>query len=90
MDGMIIKVGKLIYIILVKSIKEFFRVKENDIIIDFDGNESIMIRGKCYLILRLYKLYKVKIDVVNILDGIIVMISSEDKSICIFVDELIG
>ncbi|AGX43393.1 chemotaxis protein CheA [Clostridium saccharobutylicum DSM 13864] len=90
MDGMTIKVGKSNYTIPVKSIKESFRAKENDIIIDPDGNESIMIRGKCYSILRLHKLYKVKTNVVNISDGIIVMISSEDKSICIFADELIG
>lgn len=90
MDGMTIKVGKSTYTIPVKSIKESFRAKENDIITDPDGNESIMIRGKCYSILRLHKLYKVKTDVVNISDGIIVMISSEDKSICIFADELIG
>lgn len=90
MDGMTIKVGKSTYTIPVKSIKESFRAKKEDIIIDPDGNEIIMIRGECYPILRLHKLYKVKTDVVNIPDGIIVMVNSEGKSLCVFADELIG
>ncbi|EHJ00686.1 CheA signal transduction histidine kinase [Clostridium sp. DL-VIII] len=90
MDGMIIKVGKASYTIPIKSIKESFRAKEEEIITDPDGNEMIMIRGKCYPILRLHSLHKLKTEVENIPDGIIIMVSSDDKSLCIFADELIG
>lgn len=90
MDGMIIRVGKSTYTIPIKGIKESFRAKEDDIITDPDGNEIIMIRGECYPIFRLHKLYNVKTEIVNIPDGIIVMVNNEGKSFCIFADELIG
>lgn len=90
MDGMIIKVGKSTYTIPIASIKESFRGNKEDVIIDPDGNEMIMLRGQCYPILRLHKMYKVKTNITNISDGIIVMVNNEDKNLCIFADELLG
>ena len=90
MDGMTIKVGKSTYTLPIISIQESFRAKEEDIITDPDGNEMIMIRGECYPILRLHQLYKVKTEVTNIPEGIMIMVNHEEKSICIFADELIG
>lgn len=90
MDGMTIRVGESTYTIPIKSIKESFRSKKEDIITDPDDNEMIMIRGECYSILRLHELYKVKTETINIQDGIMVMVNNESKSFCIFADELIG
>lgn len=90
MDGMIIRVGKSIYTVPIINIKESFKAKEADVITDPDGNEMIMIRGECYPILRLHELYKVKTDITNIPDGIMVMVENEGKGLCIFVDGLIG
>lgn len=90
MDGMTIRVGKSTYTLPIISIKESFRANENNIIIDPDGNEMIMIRGECYPILRLHELYKVKTKVINISDGIMIMVNNAGKSVCIFADELIG
>lgn len=88
--GMNIRVGKSRYTIPTTSIKESFRAKEKDIITDPDGNEMIMVRGQCYPILRLHELYKVRTDVTNIPNGIMLMVENEVKTICIFADELIG
>lgn len=90
MDGMIIRVGKSTYTIPIINVKESFKAKEGDVITDPDGNEMIMIRGECYPLLRLYELYKVKTEITNIPDGIIVMVENEGKGLCIFADELIG
>lgn len=90
MDGMTVKVGKSVYTIPLISIKESFRTKEEDVIIDPDGNEMIMIRGQCYPVLKLYELYKVKTQKTEITDGIVIMLSHEEKKLCIFVDELVG
>lgn len=90
MDGMTIRVGKSTYTVPITSIKESFKAKESDVITDPDGNEMIMIRGECYPVLRLHELYKVKTEITNIPDGIIVMVENEGKGFCIFADELIG
>jgi len=89
-DGMIIKVGNSRYTVPTTSIKESFRVKEEDIITDPDGKEMIMVRGQCYPVLRLHELYKVKTEVTNIAEGIILMVENETKSICLFADGLLG
>lgn len=90
MDGMIIRVGKSKYTIPTISIKESFKPKERDVFSDPDSNEMIMIRGECYPVLRLHELYKVKTEITNIPDGIIVMVENQGEGLCIFVDRLIG
>jgi two-component system, chemotaxis family, sensor kinase CheA len=89
-DGMNIKVGNSCYTIPTIAIKESFRPKSEDIITDPDGNEMIMVRGNCIPILRLHKQYKIKTKVTDFIDGIIVMVEVEDKTLCLFADELIG
>lgn len=90
MDGMTIKVGKSIYTLPIISIKESFRPKKTDIITDPDGNEMILIRGECYPILRLHELYKVKTEITNITNGIMIMVHNDNKNLCIFADGLVG
>ena len=90
MGGMIVRVGKSTYTIPVLNIRESFKANEDNVITDIEGNEMIMIRGECYPILRLHRIYKVKTEITNISDGIIVMVENDGKGFCIFVDELVG
>ena len=89
-DGMNIKVGNSRYTIPIISIMESFRPMGKDIITDPDGNEMMMVRGQCYPILRLHELYKVKTTINNLVDGIIIMVEQDNKSLCVFADELLG
>lgn len=89
-DGMNVKVGDSCYTIPTTSIKESFRPKEKDIIMDPDGNEMIMVRGQCYPILRLHKHYSIRTDITDLREGILIMAEAEDEFICIFADELLG
>ncbi|SNS05081.1 two-component system, chemotaxis family, sensor kinase CheA [Anaerovirgula multivorans] len=89
-DGMNIRVGNSCYTLPTISIKESFRPKEGDIITDPDGNEMIMVRGQCYSILRLHEVYKIKNSSTSIFNGIIIMVEHDDKTLCIFADELLG
>ncbi|MFZ5988849.1 MAG: chemotaxis protein CheW [Bacillota bacterium] len=89
-DGMTIKIGNSRYTIPTISIKESFKVKNEALIEDINGNEMIMVRGEAYPILRLHKLYKIDTEVVDIRDGIIVMVENDNKVLCIFADALLG
>lgn len=89
-DGIEINVGKSRYTIPTTSIRESFRMDANDIISDSDGNEMIMIRGQCYSVIRLHKLFNIKTQVTSISEGIMVMVETDTKAACLFVDKLVG
>lgn len=89
-DGMNIKVGSSLFTIATTAIKEFFQPRIEDIIINPDDKEMIMVRGSCYPILRLNKLYNLDSHNKNFADGIIIMVQQDDNTVCIFADELLG
>lgn len=89
-DGMVIRVGNARYIIPTASIKESFKVGTENVITDTSGNEMIMVRGSCYPILRVNKLFNLSVGIADIHDGIIVMVENNGKSTCIFTDSLLG
>ncbi|HOO27098.1 MAG TPA: chemotaxis protein CheW, partial [Lachnospiraceae bacterium] len=89
-DGVNVKVGGAYYTIPTISIKEFFRPDEKDIITDTDGEEMIMIRGKCYPIIKLHEMYQVKGAKTQYEEGIIIMVEQDGSAVCIFADELLG
>lgn len=89
-DGIVMKVGDSTFVIETGSVKEFVSVRENMMYREPDGDEFVMIRGECYPILRIGEWYHIKDYDSNVKDGMIVMIEIEKKSICLFVDELIG
>lgn len=88
--GINIKVGDSRYTVPTTAIRECFKPKKENLVIDPDGNEMIMVRGECFNIIRLHKLYKVKTDIQKIEDGIIVIVENSSKTFCIFCDNLIG
>jgi len=89
-DGMNIKVGDSRYTIPTTAIKESFRPKTADVIVDPDNNEMIMVRGQCFPVLRLHDIYHIQTDVTEFTDGIIIMVEQDEKNLCIFADALIG
>jgi two-component system chemotaxis sensor kinase CheA len=89
-DGMNIKVGNSCYTLPTISIKESLRPQSKDIIRDPDGNEMIMIRGQCYPIIRLHERFKVDTDITEFTEGIMIIVELDNKTVCIFADELLG
>ena len=87
-DGMKLRVGNLVFIVPMLSIQESF--KSSDVFLDPDGSEMIMIRGDCYPVLRLYRIFGIESDYENLDDGILIMITTDTTTFCLFVDELIG
>lgn len=89
-EGMNIRVGETCYTLPIMAIKESFIPKAQAVFRDTDDNEMIMIRGQCYPILRLKDRYKVKKGATQIDEGILIMLEGENKTTCLFVDELLG
>ena len=89
-DGMNIKVGKAIFTLPTISIKESFRPQAGEAFTDPEGNEMIMVRGNCYPILRMHQYYNISTDITDFTEGIMIMVEHDEKTLCIFADELLG
>ncbi len=89
-DGMEIAVGKSVFTIPIANIRQSFKVKNEDVIYDTEGNEIIKCMNQFYPIIRIHTLYNIDTNITNIEDGILVWVESGDKSYCLFVDDLLG
>ncbi|MCT4593674.1 MAG: chemotaxis protein CheA [Anaeromicrobium sp.] len=89
-EGMNIKVGETRFTIPIMTIEESFRPENNEIICDTQGQEMIMVRGRCYPILRLHDFYKIPTEIKDFNDGILIMVQDGECNFCIFADELLG
>ena len=89
-DGMEITVGDIVFTVPISTIRESFKVETEQIVYDTGGNEMIMIRGVCYPILRLHEKFLIENEVKALEDGILLLVASDNKDICIFADKLIG
>lgn len=90
MDGMLITVGDGVYIVPVMSIRESFKAKPEDMIVDPDGREMIMIRGEVYPVLRLHDHFNVTPKTKDFTEGIFIMVEDDINEACLFADELVG
>lgn len=89
-DGMEVSVGSVIFTVPISFIKESFKITSDQIIHDTEQGEMIMIRGHCHPILRLSERYGLESEVTEFEDGILLLIETENKSVCLFSDRLIG
>ena len=89
-DGMEITCGDLVFTVPIATIKESFKAESSQIIRDTTNNEMIMIRGVCYPILRLHEKFGIETNVTELEDGILLLVETDNKSMCIFADKLIG
>lgn len=89
-DGMEIKVGDTILTVPISTIKQSFKINSSQVITDTNGCEMIMIRGVCYPILRLHDKLSLDTGCRAFEDGILILVESDGKSVCLFADKLIG
>ncbi len=89
-SSMEIRVGGNVYAIPISNIRESFKANPSQLLSDPDGNEMIMIRGVCYPIIRLHKVFHIQDAQTSIVDGILLVVDSGDRLACIFADELVG
>lgn len=89
-EGMNIKIGDSCFTIPLMSIKESFRPGDSYIISDTDSNEMIMVRGLCYPVIRLHRVFNIDTAITDLTEGIIIMVEQGEQIVCLFADELQG
>ncbi|MDE6733604.1 MAG: chemotaxis protein CheA [Oscillospiraceae bacterium] len=89
-DGMEITVGGLVFTVPISTIRESFKVEPDQLLNDTNGKEMIMIRGVVYPILRLHEKFAIDTEITDLKDGILLLVETDNKSMCIFADKLIG
>ncbi len=89
-DGMQVTVGDTEFIIPIKNIQQSLNINKKDIVKNTDGSEGIMLRNKCYPIIRLHDLYGIDSSIKELEEGILVLVEAENKGYGIFVDKLLG
>ena len=89
-DGMEIAVGQSIFTVPIANIRQSFKVSNEDVVYDANGNEIVKCMDEFYPIIRVHQLYNVETDITSIEDGILIWVEASDTSYCLFVDELLG
>ncbi len=88
--GMQVSVGGSVFILPLLSITKSFKPSPGEVFQDPDGDEMILIRGKCYPIVRLHRLFGIEGAQEELENGILVVLEGDQRSYCLFVDALIG
>lgn len=89
-DGMQVEVGDSKFIIPIKNIQQSLNINVEDVVENTDGSEGIMIRNKCYTIVRLHDLFNIQTEVKDLKEGILILIEVDDKEYGVFADRLLG
>ena len=90
-DGMNIGLGNNVFTLPITSIKQLFRLSdESSIVKNTNGAEMIMIRGECYPIYRLHKVFGIGDIEKPFTEGLLIHVESGNGNACFFADELLG
>lgn len=89
-DGMLINVGNLTFTIPIANIKSSFKITEEDIIYDEKRGEMLQKEDNFYPLVRLHEYYDIDTEVQDVGEGIVMWLEADEKTFCLFVDNLIG
>ena len=89
-DGMMVRVGKSLFIIPILSIRESICPASDSITITPDGHELVRIREYMHPVVRLHAAYDLIPDNYELDKGILVVVEAQGRNVCVFVDEIVG
>ena len=89
-DGMLIKVGKELFIIPTININRSFRPNAEQISTIAGRGEMVLLHGQVIPIYRLYKIFGIKGAIENLTDGLLVIVGDGKHPCAFLVDELIN
>lgn len=89
-EGMLVRVGQVIFSLPITSIQESMRIHTKQLIVDNEQREMVIIRDECLPVVRLYERYGIGEAQQAIDQGVLVMIENEQGKMMLFVDQMIG
>lgn len=89
-DGMMVRVGKSLFIVPILSIRESICPAADAITVTPDGHELVRIREHLYPVVRLHEAYDLIPDNYDLDKGILVVVEAQGRNVCLFVDEIVG
>ncbi|MGD9848784.1 MAG: chemotaxis protein CheA [Desulfuromonas sp.] len=89
-DGMLVRVGDSKCIVPILAIKEAFRPQPEAITITPDNEELVRVREHFFPVVRLHELLSAEPDHHDLVDGILVVLEYQGRSVCLLVDEILG
>ncbi|MCX7679718.1 MAG: chemotaxis protein CheA [Spirochaetes bacterium] len=89
-EGMIVRVGKNVYIIPLLSIVESLQPKKETLKTVEGKGEVILVRDEYVPLVRLYEHFNIAADCVNPWESLVVVVESGKTKIGIMVDDLVG
>lgn len=89
-EGMLVRVGRNIYIIPLLSIVESIRPDRNGVKKVENKGEMVYIRGEYISLVRLYEIFGIEPEFTSPWESLVVIVESDGAYLGIMVDELIG
>lgn len=90
MEAMIIRIGDSKYAIPILSVTESFKVNNENVSKTMDDLEVVKVRDEIMPILRLHDIFEDKPDSYELNNGILIIIETRNKKVCLFADEIVG
>ena len=89
-EGMLVRVGKSIFIIPLLSILESIQPQKNQVKTVKGQGEVIQIRGEYISLVRTYRLFDIEPDYSEPWEGLVVVVESAGSQLGLMIDELLG
>lgn len=90
LDGQLVRVGAQIYIIPLVSIVESLQVSRSHVNVIAGRGEVYKLRDEYLPIVRLYEAFNVQADSQLLVDGLLVVVESDNQRFGVFVDDLLA
>lgn len=90
MESMLIRIGDSQFALPILSLRESFKCQKENITVTMDGLEVVKIRKEVLPIIRIHELLNIETTSKRLEDGILMVIETRDKRVCLFADEIVG
>jgi len=90
MEAMLISIGEAVFALPILALRESFICDMENINKTMDGLEVVNIRNEIMPVIRLHELLNIEPKSHNLDEGIMIIIETREKKVCLFADSILG